>query len=153
MARLSVVESEEAASTLAAIADSRSSLADRMIAPWWYHPALGLLAGAAIAEADARSWLLVGWSIAGYTVGCGALLWLNQRRVAVAMRYFDPRTRLVFSLHVATLTALIAVACWLDLDRGIQGAFIVAGVLAVAVTVAFGRWSDSVLRTRLQAGR
>jgi hypothetical protein len=147
------MERDEAAGAIAAIADSRTVLADRIVAPCWYHPALGLLAGAAIAEADARSWLLFGWSIAGYTVGCGALLWLNQRRVGVAMKYFDPRTRLIFSLQVMTLIALIAVACWLELDRGIHGVFLIAGALAVAVTVAFGRWSDGVLRARLQASR
>jgi hypothetical protein len=144
---------DEAASAISAIGVSRSWLADLVIAPGWYHLSLGLLAGGAIAEAEMRSWVLFAWSVAGYTVGCGALMWMNQRRVGVAIKYFDARTRAVFAGHVLTLSALIAVACWLDLDRGTRGAFLAAGVLAVPLAVAFGRWTDQLLRARLRAGR
>lgn len=147
------VTPEEAASAIAAADSTLSRLAGRIIAPAWYHPAFGLLAGAAIAEAEARSWTVFGWSVAVYTVACGALMFLNQRRVGVAMKYFDRCTRAIFTGQVLVLSALIALACWLGLDRGVHGAFLVAGVLAVPVTVAFGRWTDRVLRTRVQAAR
>jgi hypothetical protein len=52
-----------------------------------------------------------------------------------------------------TLSGLIAIACWLGLDRGTHGAFLAAGALAVPLTVAFGRWTDKLLRARLQASR
>jgi hypothetical protein len=144
---------DQAASAIAAIDASRSWLADRIIAPGWYHPAFGVLAGGAIAEAEARSWALFAWSVVAYTLGCSALMWLNQRRVGVAMKYFDACTRTIYIGHVLTVSALIAIACWLDLDRGMRGAFLVAGVLAVPVTVVSGRWADTVLRARLRAGR
>jgi hypothetical protein len=144
---------DEAASAISAIGGSRSWLADRIIAPWWYHLTLGLLAGGAIAEAELHSGVLFAWSVAGYTAGCGALTWVNQRRAGVAMKYFDPCTRAVFAGHVLTLSTLIAVACWLEVDRGTRGAFLAAGVLAVPLTLAFGRWTDKLLRARLQAGR
>jgi hypothetical protein len=143
----------EAADAMAAIQDSRAWLADRVIAPAWYHPALGVLAGAAIAEAEARSWALVAWSVVGYTRGCGIVMWVSQRRVGVSMRYFDARTRAVFAAQVLTLGALIALACWLELSHGVRGAFVVAGLLAILATVLFGRWTDRVLRARLRAGR
>ena len=143
----------EAASAISAIGGSRSWLADRIIAPCWYHLAFGLLAGGVIAEAEIRSWTLFAWSVAAYTVGCGALGWWNQRRVGVAMKYFDARTRAVFAGHVLALSALIAFACWLGLDRGDHGVFLAAGVLAVPLTVVFGRWTDKLLRARLQAGQ
>jgi hypothetical protein len=143
----------DAVSALSAIDTSRSWLADRVIAPAWYHLAFGLLAGAAIAEGELRSWTLFAWSVVAYTVGCGALGWWNQRRAGVAMRYFDWRTGAVFAGQVLTLSALIAIACWLGLDRGIHAAFVAAGVLAVLVTVAFGRWTDRLLRARLQASQ
>jgi hypothetical protein len=145
--------SGEAASAISAIDGSRSWLADRMIAPGWFHLAFGLLAGAAIAEAEVRSWMLFAWSVVAYTAGCSALMWWNQRRVGVAMKYFDARTRVVFAGHVLTLSGLIAVACWLGLDRGMHGAFLAAGVLAVPLTVVFGRWTDTILRARLQTGQ
>jgi hypothetical protein len=145
--------SDKAARAMSAIDDSRSWLADRLIAPGWYHLAFGLLAGAAIVEAEARSWVLFAWSVVAYTVGCGALSWWNQRRVGVVVKYFDACTTAVFTGHVLALSALIAAACWLDLDHGIRGAFLAAGALAVPLTVAFGRWTDRLLRARLQAVR
>jgi hypothetical protein len=48
---------------------------------------------------------------------------------------------------------MMEIACWLGLDRGTHGAFLAAGALAVPLTVAFGRWTDKLLRTRLQATR
>ncbi|MGH3164409.1 MAG: hypothetical protein ACRDN0_00755 [Trebonia sp.] len=145
------MESDEAASSLSAIDDSRSWLANRIIAPGWYHVAFGLLVGGVIAEAEVRDWTLFGWSVAAYTVGCGVLSWWNQRRVGVAMNYFDCRTRAVFAAHVLALSGLVALACWLGLDRGIHGVFLAAGVLAVPLTVASGRWTDRLLRARLRA--
>jgi hypothetical protein len=140
----------EAASSLSAIDGSRSWLADRVIAPGWYHPAFGLLAGGVIAEGEIRNWALFAWSVAAYTAGCGALMWWNQRRVGVTMKYFDARTRAVFTAHVLTLAGLAAAACWLGPCRGVPGAFLAAGVLAVLLTVMFGHWTDRLLRARLQ---
>lgn len=68
------------------------------------------------------------------------------------MRYFDARTRAIFGLQVLAVVALVALACWLELDEGIRGGFLVAGVLAAIATVLFGRWADAVLRARLQVG-
>jgi hypothetical protein len=141
----------QAASSLSAIDGSRSWLADRVIAPAWYHPAFGLLAGGVIAEGEIRSWALFAWSVAAYTVGCGALSWWNQRRVGLTMKYFDSCTRAVFTVHVLTLYGLAAIACWLGLVRGMHGAFLAAGVLEALLTVVFGRWTDRLLRARLQA--
>lgn len=151
MLTLSIMESDEAANSLSAIDDSRSWLANRIIAPGWYHVAFGVLAGGVIAEAEVRDWTLFAWSVAAYTVGCGALTWWNQRRVGVVMNYFDCRTRAVFAAHVLALSGLVALACWLGLDHGIRGVFLAAGVLAVPLAVVFGRWTDRLLRARLRA--
>jgi hypothetical protein len=141
----------EAATALAAIGASRSWLSDRVIAPCWFHPAFGLLAGAVIAEAEIRSAMLFAWSVVVYTIACGALMWWNQQRVGVAIQYFDWRTRAVYAAHVLALTGLIAAACWLEFSREIHGAFLAAGILAVPLTIVFGRWTDRLLQVRLQA--
>lgn len=141
----------EAETALAVIGASRSWLSDRVIAPGWFHPAFGLLAGAVIAEAEIGSVMLFAWSVVTYSIACGALMWWNQQRVGVAIQYFDCRTRAVYATHVLALTGVIAAACWLGLDREIHGAFLAAGILAVPLTVVFGRWTDRLLRVRLQA--
>jgi hypothetical protein len=95
-----------------------------------------------IAEGEIRNWALFAWSVAAYTAGCGALMWWNQRRVSLTMNYFGACTRAVFTAHVLTLGGLAAVACWLGLGRGVHGAFLAAGVLAVPLTVVFGYLTD-----------
>ena len=116
---------------MVAIDDLRAWLADRLIAPRWYHPAFGVLAGALIAVAETR----------------------NRRRVGVAVKYCRSRVSVIIAAQVLTPSALVAVACWLDLDRERRGAFLVAGVLAVAITIVFGRWTDKALRADFQARR
>ena len=149
--RAHAVAPGEAVGSLSAVDGSRSWLADRIIAPGWYHLAFGLLAGGAIAEAEIRNWALFAWSVAAYTAGCGALMWWNQRRVSLTMNYFDACTRAVFAAHVLALGGLVAIACWLGLDLGVHGVFLAAGLLAVPITVVSGRWTDRVLRARLLA--
>jgi hypothetical protein len=83
----------EAASSLSAIDGSRSWLADRIIAPGWYHLAFGLLAGGVIAEAEIRNWALFAWSVADYAVGCGALSWWNQSRCSTSTPAREPSSR------------------------------------------------------------
>src|ERR1700761_9135993 len=145
------VAAGEAASALAAIGASRSWLSERVIAPCWFHPAFGLLAGAAIAEGEVRSASLLAWSVAAYTVACGTLMWWNQQRAGVAVRYFDWRTRAVYAAHVLALAGLVAAACWLGIGRDVHGAFLAAGTAAGPLTVASGRWTDRLLRARLRA--
>jgi hypothetical protein len=144
------ISPDEATGAIALIDGSRSWLASRVIAPGWYHPAFGLLAGGLIAEGEARSWALFAWSVVGYTIACGALAWVNQRRVRLQMSYWFLRTRLIFAAQILTLGLLAATACWLDLGHGVRGLFLAAGALAAVATVAFGRWTDRALRAHLR---
>ena len=144
------VSPREAAEAMATIGSSRAWVADRIIAPGWYHPALGALNGALIAVGAARNWALFSWAVVAYTIGCGALMWVNQRRVGIWVSYFRGQTNTVFALQVLSLAVLAGLACWLGIGHGLKAAFILAGVLAVPVTVGFGRWTDQVLRARFE---
>lgn len=144
------LSSGEAAEAMAMIGSSRAWLADRVIAPCWYHPALGALNGGLIAVGEARNWVVFSWAVVAYSVGCGALMWVNQRRVGVWVSYFRGWVNIVFALQVLALAVLAGLACWLGLGRGVRGAFVVAGLVAVPVTVVFGRWTDKVLRARFE---
>jgi hypothetical protein len=150
--RAETIGPREAREAMAAIGASRSWLADRVVAPTWYHPAFGVLAGALIAVGEVHDWPLFYWAVVVYSVACGALMWINQRRVGVGIRYFRGRVSVVFALQVLSLGVLVGVACWLDLGRGMRGALLVAGVLAVPIMVVFGRWTDRALRVKV-AGR
>ena len=44
----------DAAAALDLVAASRAALADRLVTPWWYHPALGVLVGGLVGVWYAR---------------------------------------------------------------------------------------------------
>jgi hypothetical protein len=141
----------QAAAALGSAASSREWLASRVIAPRWYHPALGTCAGALIAIAETRDWTVFFWAVAGYTVACGTLQWVNQRRAGVWIRNFQGLRGLVFAMEALALGGLVGIACWLELGLDVHGAFLVAGVLAVPIVVGFGMATDGLIRTQLQA--
>jgi hypothetical protein len=51
--------------------------------------------------------------------------------------------------QVLALGVVAALACWLGLAQGVTWAFFAAGGLALALTVAFGKVTDAVLRAKL----
>lgn len=150
MGRRDNVGAGEAADALNAVRESCAWLADRAIAPWWYHPMFGALNGGLIAVGAARSTVLFGWAIVGYTFACGALMWWNQRRVGVWIQHHRSWENVVFMGQVLALAVVAGLACWLGLVQGLTTAFLVAGALALFVTVAFGKVTDVVLRARLE---
>jgi hypothetical protein len=137
---LAVMESEWTANDgLAAITGGRAWLARRLVAPCWYHPCLGVLAGGLIAVGEGRNGTLFAWAV------------VNQHRVGVSIRYFDKAMTSVFIAQVLCMALVAVAACWLEFTRGLHGAFLVAGLCEFMITVAFGHWSDRVLRQRIEA--
>jgi len=150
--RLSSMASEWGAEDgLATAAGGRVWLAQRLVAPWWYHPCLGLLAGVLIAVGEARSGTLFAWAVVGYSIGCGVVMSANQHRVGVSIRYFDRAMTSVFIAQVLCMALVAVAACWLEFTRGLHGVFVVAGPCEFVITVAFGHWSDRVLGQRIEA--
>ncbi len=143
------VNPSDAAAALAAAHESRSWLADRAIAPWWYNVMFGALNGGLVAVAAARSTTLFAWSVVGYTFACGALMWWNQRRVGVWIQHHHGLENMVFIGQVIALGVVAALAAWLGLAKGLTWAFFAAGALALVLTVAFGKVTDAVLRAKL----
>ncbi|EFC85123.1 hypothetical protein [Parafrankia sp. EUN1f] len=85
---------------------------------------------------------------AGQIAGCSASCLHTSRSAAPEYRHHSHYAARAGPVrcpdHVDT--------CWLGLDRGIHGVFLVAGLLAALLTVTFGRWTDAVLGARLRAG-
>lgn len=147
---LSSMENENSVEEiLTAAISGRAWLAQRLVAPWWYHPCLGLLAGALTAVGIARNGTFFAWAVVGYSIGCGLVMWANQRRVGVSMRYFDRAMSSVFVAQVLCMALVAAVGCWLEFSRNLRGALLVAALCEFGITVLFGYWCDRVLRQRI----
>ncbi len=145
-------EWQKAAEAMAVIQERQAWLADRLVAPCWFHPLLGLLGGGLVASGEARSGVLLAWAIVVYTVACGTIMWVNQRRVGgLTFRYFDRPMTMVSGLQILACAVTVAAACWLDFAEGLRGALLVAGLLIAVLIIEFGRLSDRVLRQRLTA--
>lgn len=141
----------QAQTTLDDITRDRERLATRIITPWWYHPALGL-----ITSVFAAAHALPGvWPIAAITLGIIALpvLTTTYARVSgvVVTKPAGPRSR---RLLIATLVVLVAaMSCSLAfkfLDVSPWWALVPAGVTFVA-TVVLGRRYDDALRQEIAA--
>jgi uncharacterized membrane protein len=160
--RLSIVETQEehimetqeeqqaeAADALKQIADSRAALAERLIPPRWYYPALGAMAGGFIATLalPAGSWITVAiWLALGFGVGG----WLLPRAYRKATGFSVTRPPGARSLR--WLIALVLVALAFGAAGGalkdVWGWVgpVLAGVVAVPVITVIGRRYDAALR-------
>ncbi|WP_314035085.1 hypothetical protein [Dietzia sp. CH92] len=145
---------------VAALADvdsARRSVADRLITPWWYHPALGTILAAImlVAALDLHDAVRLTVSLAG-AVGIGALVGAYQRLTGlwVDMRNLGPVSRRWWLAYAAivlvvTATSLIPTAA----DRALPTWLaLLLAVTAVAATVVLGRRVDSALRDEIRTG-
>ncbi|GAA2130922.1 hypothetical protein [Glycomyces algeriensis] len=144
---------QEAQAALAAVDESRSDIADRLITPWWYHPVLGVLIGGLITVATIGVAFptLIG-VLAVYAVGVYLLMSAYRRKTGVWMNGFGggPRARRSLVLLFAT-TLLIAIAgSVFSMGLEIRWTAVLTG-LAVALTMTFwGRRYDALLRAELR---
>jgi hypothetical protein len=144
---------QEAQAALAAVDESRSDIADRLITPWWYHPVLGVLIGGLITVATIGVAFptLIG-VLAVYAVGVYLLMSAYRRKTGVWMNGFGggPRARRSLVLLFAT-TLLIAIAgSVFSMGLEIRWTAVLTG-LAVALTMTFwGRHYDALLRAELR---
>jgi len=147
----------EAAAALDLVDASRTHIADRLITPWWYHPALGSVFGAffMIQTVDSRGLkfaLIIPWAIAG-----AAVVDAYRRRTGIARTglwvnsFPTGRARREAIILVAALAALFVAAVVLDGAAGWDAAPVVAGVLVVPCVTVLGRRLDRSLRDDLCA--
>ncbi|MGA5301762.1 hypothetical protein ACPCHT_17670 [Nucisporomicrobium flavum] len=141
-----------AAEQLAAIADARAAVADRLVTPWWYHPALGLLVGAyvvAFGIGNSAARLAAGVCFAG---GCVLLVKAYKRQTGVWVSGLDAGRASRWAIAMGAMLGVIALAAvaigrYSDL-RWPVWALAIAGF---AGTVLLGRQFDRALRAQLRA--
>jgi len=145
---------DEAATALETIGASRAEMADRLVTPAWYHPALGLLAGGVLVSAESHRWWVFTCAALVYAVGCGVLVSSYRKLTGIWVGGLrrGPAGRISMQLMIA-LYAVAGLDALLDLGLGQRGAFVVGGLAAFVLVVVLGRRFDEALRAELRASR
>jgi hypothetical protein len=141
----------EAQTALDAIADSRRRVADTVLTPRWYNPALGLLLGSLVAvQSTNRTWAIAVADVAA-AVGIAVLVNLYRERTGVfpATKLRGAAARVRIEL-VATFLALYGIGAALELAAGLRGALAGAGAAIAVAVVVLGNRFDERLRAELR---
>ena len=133
---------------LALEASARASLADRLVTPWWYYPALGLLFGCLTASIAIESPYTLGVSFALFVVGLSVLASQYRSETGIG-RIENPRGR---PLLIGLTGMLLCVGVVVGTAATVGGATgtIVAAVVAFLLVVGLGPRFDAVVRNDLR---
>ena len=144
----------EATADLAAVAQARAALADRLITPWWYHPALGLLLAGYVLGVSLGTTTTVRLATSALLLASSVVLMRTYRRLTgVWVSGFDAdgnarRYAIALGAIIGTTTfGGWAAAYWADQA---WPAYCLAA-LACAAGVVLGRRFDTALREQLRA--
>lgn len=146
-------EQIRAQEALDAITDTRAGLADRLVTPWYYHPALGLLmAGLALVYGlDALRPSSLRFLFAFVViVGCLGLAATYERMTGVSVgKPVGARSTWMLALFAVGLVGPIV---WVIVAEPAQGVVVGVAVFLFVFTVVCGRAYDASLRADLRAG-
>ncbi|MDG4827329.1 hypothetical protein O7635_36260 [Asanoa sp. WMMD1127] len=137
---------------LAAVDDARAAVADRLVTPWWYHPALGiLLAGYVVGISFGNSGVKIasGLLFAAAVVALGNLY---RRRTGVWVSGFQAGRASRWAIALGVLIGAVVLTAWAigSYTRLDWPVWVLAAVGFVG-TVLIGRRFDSALRAQLRA--
>lgn len=147
-------DADRAREALAAIDATRSSAADRLVTPWWYHPALGALTSAYLvgyAFGDTLVRLVV---LAGFLVALGLLAASYRRLTGVWVSGHRAGRATVWAVAMGVLAmALVAAALLLYSTTGLEWPVWACAAVVFVSVVVLGRAFDAKLRAELRSGR
>ncbi len=125
---------DRAVADLAALDRDRAALADRVVPPWWFGPALGLLLFGFVASRALEASWVTGVSLVLFGVGLAGLVRLYRRTTGVWVH--TPPT--VMAAWAVVVLVVLGPAYVLDEPWG----YVVAGaVLGTAIAVLSARWT------------
>jgi ABC-type iron transport system FetAB permease component len=131
------IDRDDAAAQLAALQADRAALAERVLQPWWYDVALGLLLFGFLASYAFDSLWVTFPALVVFFAGLGALVAAYKRITGVWVNA-DGRVMLVWG---AMVLVVLVPAFVLAEGFGHRWVMVVAGaVLGVAVAVMGRRW-------------
>ena len=135
------IDRDDAAAQLAALDADRAALADRVVPPWWYDVALGvLLFGLVASYAFDSPWVTVPVLVV-FCAGLGVLVSAYKRITGVWVNIGAKHMALWCAIYLPVLVLAFALAEGLD-QRWVM---VPAGaVLGVAITVFGRRWNRAL---------
>ena len=142
---------------LADVAASRTSVADRLITPWWYHPALGgiLAALVLVGALDAHNAIRITVALLA-AISIGALVGLYQRTTGlwVDLRNLGPTSMRWWVVYLALVVVIVGISLLpsiADITLPAWGALLLAAVILFG-TIVLGRRMDDAMRADIRAG-
>lgn len=142
---------------LADVDSARRAVADRLITPWWYHPALGTILAAIVlvGALDLHNLIRLPVALVG-GAGIGLLVAAYQRVTGlwVDMRNLGPVSRrwwLAYAVVVVVVTISSLAPTFTDRALPVWLALTLVAVALVA-TIVLGRRVDEALRTEIRSG-
>jgi hypothetical protein len=153
-----VSDREAAAAQLHVLAADRAALADRIVQPWWWDAASGLLfAGFVSSYAAHRAWVVL-LALVLYLAGLRALVAVYRRRTGTwwDARQVGPaqdRVRRAVRWWAIGYAGLLVLGGAAEYLLDLRGTMVVVGVLLGTSVALLGRWVTRVHAAGLRAGR
>lgn len=142
---------------LADVAASRTSVADRLITPWWYHPALGAILAALVllGALDAHNAIRLTVALLA-AISIGALVGLYQRTTGmwVNLRNLGPASTRWWAAYLVLVVLIVGVSTMpsiTDITLPTWGAELLAAMIFIG-TVVLGRRMDEAMRADIRTG-
>jgi hypothetical protein len=142
-----------AAAQLAALDADRRSLADRVVQPWWYDAALGLVVFVLISSISTRNaWVILAAVVVGMA-GLAALRTVYTRLTGVWVNGLRPGpTRRAIRVWFVVYAVVLAAAAAAEFLLDVRGALVVgAAVLGVGIAL-ISRWWTRIYVAELRSG-
>ena len=142
---------------LADVAAARSSVADRLITPWWYHPALGVILAALVlvGALDLHNAVRVHVAVA-CAASIGLLVSAYQRVTGlwVDIRNLGPVSSRWWFAYLAMVVVVVGISLVPSFtDRGLPGWTTALLVVVILVgTIVLGRGMDAAMRAEIRSG-
>lgn len=144
-------EAQEAQVSLAAIEGARANAADRLVTPWWYHPILGLLAGAFAVAYTIGGIVVMIVAFLVFFVGIGILVGTYKKKTGMWINGLTAGKASWWTLPLALImVAGMGGAYYLHAERGLDWPAWVVGVVVFVAVNIFGRRFDVALRSQLR---
>ncbi|MGY2079099.1 hypothetical protein [Modestobacter sp. SYSU DS0657] len=154
----SVATRDQAAAQLAALQSDRAAVADRLMQPWWYDVALGLLLFGFFGSYSSRSTWVIAGALVVFLAGCAGLMaayrritgvWWDARKVGPVQERVQRATR----WWAIGFLGLYCVGAAAEFLLDLRGAMVVVAAFLGASAGLLSRWVTRIYVAGLRAGR